>query len=167
MSETTKNLARRISLRPVDLAEDEDFLVKLYRSTRDDLEMIPLDDATKNLLIQTQYSAQKQHYAAQYPNTAHDIILLDSEKAGRLMIERDDKKILGVDLAILPEYRSLGIGTVIIEDLLKEATQTNRIFVLHVVKTNVAVRLYRRLGIEVTKDTGTHFRMEFHPQIIK
>ena len=166
MSETTENLAARISLRLVDLNEDEDFLFKLYRSTRDDLEMLPLEDAQKNVLMQMQYSAQKQQYAAQFPNAAHDIILFDSEKIGRLMMARDDKEILGVDLAILSEYRSLGVGTIIIRDLLAEAERTNRVFVLHVVKTNVAARLYQLLGIEVVADTGTHFRMEFRPKNI-
>jgi GNAT superfamily N-acetyltransferase len=155
--------AARIELLPVASADYEDFLIQLYASTRDDIEFLALDAAQKKSLLEMQYLAQKQHYAEQYPEASHDIILLDNQPVGRIIVKRSAEELLGVDLALLPEYRNLGIGTFLLKNLLNEAAQTNRIFCFHVVKTNPAVRLYIRLGCFVTEDTGMHFKMQGPP----
>lgn len=163
MSEETKNLADRIALREVELSADESFLIELYRSTREDLQQLPIADAQKNILVQMQCAAQKQHYAARFPNAAHNIILFDKEIGGRLLVDYGDRKIILVDIAILPKYRRFGIGTVLIKNLLDEAARTKRVFSLSVLKTNIAGQLYERLGLKIVEDTGTHFRMECRP----
>lgn len=160
MNDKSENLAARIALRPVVMPDDEDFLIKVYFSTREDLDALPIDVEQKNMIKRMQYEAQKNHYSDNYPNAAHDIVLFDNKEIGRLMSERKDKELLGVDLAILPEYRNLGIGTYLLQNLIDEAVNTNRVFSLHVLKNSTAIRLYTRLGMVVTGDIGTHFQME-------
>lgn len=163
MDNQTENLAARVSMRPVVMPDDENFLFEIYRSTREDLEILPMDDGQKNMILQMQYEAQKQQYAWQFPNALHRIVLLDENPIGRFIFAHETDELRAINLSLLPPYRSLGVGTILLRDLLDEAAQSNRIFSLHVEKTNRAARLYARLGLFVTEDTGTHFKMEWRP----
>lgn len=165
MNKKTENLADRIVKRPVVLADDEDFLIELYITTRDDINFLPIDPEQKRNILSMQYAAQKQQYAAQFPDSKHDIILLDGKSVGRYWTARSETEIRGIDLVILPEYRSLGIGTFLLEETLAEAARTNRAFPFHVLKTNAAaIRLYERIGCELTGETFSHFVMRFQTE---
>jgi ribosomal protein S18 acetylase RimI-like enzyme len=160
----TTNLAGRIVLRPVVLPDDEDFLIKLYFTTRDDINFLPLEEAQKKSILMMQYQAQKQQYEEQFPDSRHDIILLDGESVGRFWTMREETEIRGIDLALLPEYRNSGIGSHLLAEIFEEAAQTNRDFTFHVLKTNPAMQLYQRLGCEFTGETVSHFQMRRRPE---
>ena len=66
MDDKTKTLDERIVLRPVVMPDDEQFLIDLYYTTRDDLQMTQLDEEMKKNLSLMQYLAQKQHYTTNY-----------------------------------------------------------------------------------------------------
>lgn len=163
MSDQHIKITDRIELRPVVVPDDEDFLKDLYHTTRYDLEQLPFDEAGKRAFSLMQYTAQKNHYTEHYANASHDIVLFDAKPAGRFMIDRRADEIVGVDLSLLPGYRSLGIGSELINSVLKEAKNTDRPFVFHVQKDNHrAVELYKRLGCRFIGSTfDTHFRMEW------
>lgn len=164
MNNRSENLADRVSLRPVILPDEEEFLIRLYYTTRDDIDGAPIDEEQKKTLSLMQYMAQKQHYEIHYPDSSHDMILLDGERVGRLWTARYEKELLGIDLSILPEYRNLRIGSFLLKNLFKEAEQTNRVFNFHVLKTNAkAIRLYERLNCKFTGDTDMHFSMQWRP----
>jgi GNAT superfamily N-acetyltransferase len=117
-------------------------------------------------MVNMQYRAQKMQYDAEYADAKHDIVLFEGEPVGRLMSYRDEKEVFGIDLAILSEYRSKGIGTFIIVDvLMREATETGKAFNFSVVKTNFkAIKLYQRLGVAFTGETVSHYLMEWLPK---
>lgn len=162
MDKDTTNLAGRIELRPVVLSDEEDFLIELYYTTREDLHMTQLDEAQQREFSLMQYKLQKDHYATHYPDSTHDMILFDGERAGRFWTDRDETEILGIDLAILPEYRNAGIGTFLLQSAFDEAARTNRVFNFHVLKMNVkAIRLYERLNCKFTGETPSHFMMQW------
>src|ERR1044072_6723986 len=147
MSDETKNLADRVSFGPVFLPDEEDFLIELYYTTREDIQLAPIDEEDKRKLSLMQYGLQKEHYTTYYPDSEHDIILLDGVPVGRLWTARYETEILGIDLAIMPEYRNMKIGTYLLESLFREAAASNRDFNFHVLKLNVkAIRLYERLN---------------------
>ena len=146
--------------REVDKAHDDEFLMSVYASTRDDLKMIGMPVESLNLLIALQYRAQTEQYRLNYPAATHHIICQRDEQIGRLIVERGATEILLVDVALLPEFRNRGVGGTVVHGLIEEAEASDRTFVLHVRKMNPAVRLYKRLGCEITGDTGTHLRME-------
>lgn len=153
----------RVELRPVVMPDDEDFLKDLYFSTRDDLNLLPLEEAQKQALIAMQYSAQKQQYAVQYPNAGHDLILSGQAPIGRLLVDRAPDKIYLVDIALLPEHRGSGFGTAVMNDLVEEAENSGAVLSLHVMKTNPAARLYNRMGLAVTADDGLYLEMQKFP----
>jgi ribosomal protein S18 acetylase RimI-like enzyme len=165
MENKTTNLADRIEMRPVDMPPDEEFLIELYYTTREDIHLAEIEEEQKRVLSLMQYKAQKEHYEAKFPDSKHDIILLDGKGIGRLWTTRYEKELLGIDLAILPEFRNLGIGTFLLQNLFDEAGQTGRVFRFHVMKMNTkAIRLYERLNCKyIESDALTHFKMERQP----
>ena len=164
MNNEPKIDSARIVLRPVVLPDDEAFLIELYYTTREDIQMTPLDEEQKKNLSLMQYLAQKQHYTTHYHNAVHYIILFDGKPAGRIWTARYETEIIGIDLAIMPEYRNQKIGSKLLRDLCAEASESNRDFNIHVLKLNVnALRLYERLDFKFTGDTPTHFKMQWRP----
>jgi GNAT superfamily N-acetyltransferase len=155
------DLPRSITLRPVR-PDDAEFLREVYASTRrEELAATGWDSAQQEDFINMQFEAEHQLYPQQYPRATHEIILLDGQPIGRLMVERVEEAIRGVDIALLPEYRSAGYGGLLIRKLLDEATQTGKPFRIQVVKWNRAVRLYQRLGFVQTGESPTHLQMEW------
>ena len=151
------------TLRPVT-PDDEPFLYELYKQAHDvELPLDQMDAGQRELIWKMQFFAQQQTYSAQYPKAEDKIILVQGRRAGRLLVERTENEIRGVDIGLLPEYRSTGIGSLVIRDLMAEAEATGKPFRIQVVKTNRAARLYERLGIYKTGESGMHFSMEWPP----
>jgi GNAT superfamily N-acetyltransferase len=120
-------------LRPV-AAGDEDFLLRLYASTRaDEMALVDWSAEQKAAFLHMQLQAQTTHYRAYYPNAQYYIIQRTTTMPlGRLIIDRSADSILIVDIALLPEYRGAGIGTAIIQQLLDEAAGTHLPIILRV-----------------------------------
>jgi ribosomal protein S18 acetylase RimI-like enzyme len=160
MADNNKKLTNGVNLRPVVLPDDEDFLRELYFSTREDLRLLPLEGAQKQAFITMQYTAQKQHYAVQFPDADHELILKDGAPIGRLLVNRGPRAIYLVDISLLAECRGTGVGTTIMNDLAGEAENAGTVLSLHVMKTNPAARLYLRMGMTVTADDGLYLEMQ-------
>jgi ribosomal protein S18 acetylase RimI-like enzyme len=71
---------------------------------------------------------------------------LNEREVGRILTKRTQESVLLVDISILPEFRNRGIGTKLIKDLFREATDSAKSIRLHVLASNAARRLYERLG---------------------
>lgn len=162
--EEVSNKALNISLRLVE-PEDEAFLYEVYRSTREE-EMAAWgwDSAQQDAFLRMQFRAQQMSYQAEDEETDTDIILLETNPIGRLIVSRRANEIQLVDIALLTEYRSRGIGSLLIKDLTDEAKSAGKVLRLHVLKTNRrAKRLYERLGFKTSGESGMHFSMERTP----
>ena len=152
-----------ISLRPVT-AGDEDFLLEVYKSSRgDDLRGLGWAEDRISEFLDMQYEAQQRFYESEYKRVADEIILLAGKPAGRMIVERRDYEIRGVDLALLPEHRGAGVGAFLIAKLQEEAKRVNKPLRFQVIRFNRAVSLFERLGFVRTSETGTHFQMEWTP----
>ena len=53
-----------------------------------------------------------------FPDATYSVICVDSERAGRLIVNHADNQILIVDIALLPEFRRTGIGSGLVQRLL-------------------------------------------------
>jgi ribosomal protein S18 acetylase RimI-like enzyme len=148
-------------LRPAT-PEDEAFLRVLYGSTRTaELESARLTAAQQDALIGLQFKAQGLAYGEQYPEADHQIILVDGQPAGRLLVNRSRLEIRLVDISLLSEHRNRGIGASFIRGLQTEAETAGTPLTLHVSMLNPAIRLYQRLGFVQTGETGSHLQMEW------
>jgi ribosomal protein S18 acetylase RimI-like enzyme len=152
-----------VSFRLVQPA-DEAFLYEVYASTRaDELKAWDWDTAQQAAFLHMQFAAQQQHYAFLGAEADQCIILGDGQAIGRLIVIRDEGEIVLADIALLADYRNIGIGTQLIHGLQIEAAQTQRPLHLQVEKTNRAQQLYERLGFSVIGDAGMHWQMEWRP----
>lgn len=151
-----------VSLRPVT-EEDMPLLYQAYASTRAaEMAMVPWTDAQREAFLRMQFNAQLLHYGKFHPNSTHDIILSGAQPVGRIYVSReenDDIRIL--DVTILPEYRSRGIGTPLIRALMAEAEREGKSLSIHVESYNPSHRLFERLGFVVIEDDGVNHLMQW------
>lgn len=145
------------------MPDDDAFLQELYFTTRDDLDGIFPDEEQKRQLLLIQYKGQTLTYANQFPDASHDVIELDGEPVGRLMVSRQRDAVQCVDISLRPEMRNIGIGTIVLRDLLAESTSRGLPCVLQVLKANPARHLYERLGFTIEGDDGMRFFMKWTP----
>lgn len=135
---------------------DEPFLLEVYASTRsNDLADLDWDENQKLTFIKMQFLARERSY----PRVDSRIILLNDSPIGRILVDRNATEILLMDIALLTEYRNVGIGTILINNLMKEAASSNRPLKLHVLQTSAAVRLYERLGFYRTGFEAAYLEM--------
>jgi ribosomal protein S18 acetylase RimI-like enzyme len=154
----------RATFRPVQPG-DEPFLLKVYATTRaDELAQVPWNEAQREAFLNMQFTAQQMHYRAHHPEATHEIILFKDQPVGRVYIDRADHPIQILDITILPEYRSAGIGTPILKDLQAEAARDERPVTIYVESFNPSLRLFQRLGFSQIKDEGIYLLMEWRAE---
>ena len=151
-----------MSLRPAT-NDDEAFLLHVFASTRPEFSLLDLPESQMQALMSMQFNAQRQQYDGSYPEAENSIVLLDDHPIGRILVDRKEHGITLVDVALLPEHRNTGIGTVLLKRLLAQAVVAKKPVRLHVLKSNPALRLYERLGFSRVSDQSMYFEMIFQP----
>ncbi|HEX7295082.1 MAG TPA: GNAT family N-acetyltransferase [Pyrinomonadaceae bacterium] len=140
--------------------DDEPFLFEVYASTRDEeLAGLDWDDSQKLAFIRMQFLVRERSY----PRGDDRIILLNERAIGRMLVNRTNSAILLTDIAVLTQYRNTGIGTRLIQDLMKEAAESAKPVHLHVLETSPAVRLYERLGFSRLGTDAAYLEMKWDP----
>ena len=141
---------------------DEAFLLELYESSRgDDLRGLGWDEKRISEFLEMQYEAQQRFFDSEYKSANDQIILRVDTLLGRLMVDRREHEIRCIDVALLPEYRNAGIGTLLLRQLQEEANRGRKPLRVQIIRFNRAVNLLERLGFARTSETGTHFQMEW------
>lgn len=153
-----------ISLRPATTA-DEDFLRLVYaESRRDELDQVEWPPGQREAFLRGQFDAQAAHYMKYYPGAEYFIIEYASQPAGRLYVRRTPGEIRIMDIAINPEFRRKGIGTVLLRQLIDEGRTASQAVTIHVEKFNPALRLYERLGFQAIEERGAYWLLEWKGQ---
>ena len=144
-------------------AKDKTFLRELYFSTRYDIDRAPLDEFQKQQLKEVQFEAQYNHYKKHYSKANFDLICDGDRPIGRLYIDVRTDEVRLIDIAIVPTYRGMGIGTKYLMKCKEIALAHNLPLRLRVEPDNPALRLYRKLGFQVIADEQVNFHMEWLP----
>lgn len=151
---------------------DMPLLREIYGSTRKE----ELDNGTnwndeqKKLFIDHQFGAQHQYYQKTFLKSKYYIIEKENVSIGRLYIDFsfENEGIKIIDITLLPEWRSQGIGGSILNEILEKAAQNNRTVEIHVEVFNPAMKLYTRLGFKKISETnGIYHLMEWNPKELK
>ena len=159
------NLNDSPTLRPVT-AEDAAFLLQVYKSSRgEDLRELGWDEARIDEFLNLQYEAQHAFDHQDYVQANDQVILSAGERAGRLLVDSRENEIRCVDLALLPEFRNQGLGTLLLRRLQQEAAKARKPLRLQVIRYSRAISLFERLGFVRTSESGTHFQMEWKPNV--
>jgi len=149
-----------ISLRPFP-PDNQDFLFKLYASTRqDEISVLGWNPAQQDAFLRMQFNAQRRWYETAYGQAEHQLILVDEQPAGRILTAREGDACRLVDIALLTEYRNRGIGTQLLRDLIAKSERDKLSVVLQVFKSNPALHLYQRLGFVTTGEDSMYYQME-------
>lgn len=153
----------QLSFRPVE-EEDSRFIYSVYASTRTaELARTGWTEEQKEAFLAMQFRAQTLHYRQHYGDAEHTIIMAGGVPAGRLYIARGQEEIHIVDIALLPQWRNRGIGTALLQSLLKESSESQKPVTIHVETYNPAMTLYRRLGFCLAEDQGIYQLMKRAP----
>jgi ribosomal protein S18 acetylase RimI-like enzyme len=153
-----------ITLRPVE-EKDDSFIETVYRSTREEeLNFTNWDEYQKQVFIKMQSMAQLAEYKTKYPGAAFRVIIFKKKDAGRFYTWENENEIRLIDITILPQFRGKGIGTFLLEELIKKSDTVQKKISLHVDPANPALQLYRRLGFIHIKNNGRHYYMERNPE---
>jgi ribosomal protein S18 acetylase RimI-like enzyme len=144
---------------------DEEVLFKIYAATRmDELEVTGWTSKQKEDFIRQQFTAQHSYYQTNYNGAYFWVIEQNDKPVGRLYLhpnyEKNSMRI--IDIALLPEFRSKGIGSAILKDILNLAEQQGKKVSIHVESFNPAKSLYERLGFKQRSITnGVYHLMEY------
>jgi ribosomal protein S18 acetylase RimI-like enzyme len=157
------NLATLV-LRP-SVPEDEPFLLAVYASTRaDEMKLTGWTSLQQESFLRMQFEAQKSSYAMQYPHARCSVIEVDGKRGGRLIVERSAEQLMLVDLALLPEFRQQGIGSLLMAQLMQEARASYKAIRLHVERFSPALQWYERLGFANVDESPIYLEMLWRPR---
>lgn len=149
-----------LTTRPIQ-PDDLPLLREVYASTRaEELALTNWSDTEKQAFLQMQFDAQHRHYQQHYPDADFRIILRATRPIGRLYLARLPDEFRIIDLALLPMHRSVGIGTALLQEILREAAAAGKPVRLHVERFNPALRLYQRLGFTTVEAGQIYLLME-------
>jgi ribosomal protein S18 acetylase RimI-like enzyme len=155
--------ALAISLSPVS-SSDASFLYQTYVGTRtEEMALTGWNPEQQESFLRMQYEAQRRSYLLQLPNAEYSVIRRDEIAVGRLIVDRTPEEIHVVDIALLPEFRAQGIGSILMEAIMKEASQAAKRVRLHVERFNPALRWYERLGFGVVSAGPIYLEMVWRP----
>ncbi len=138
----------RISFRPAR-PQDFDYCANLYfagmeRSIRE----LNLDMA-----------AQTANFRQRWEVTQVRIITLDGADIGWLQSTTQGDALFLAQLFVDAPFRRQGTGTEVMNRIMDEAACAGQAVTLGVVKTNPALRLYERLGFQITHEDDRKFYM--------
>ena len=148
-------------------AEDREFLLGLYSSTREDIwnNDIRMSDDEKKEFVFMQFHLQDTHYKKYYHDAEFLIIVLNNKDIGRLYLLEMDEEFRVVDITIDPSFRSKGIGNKVMTRIIDKAVRQNKAVSIHVEKNNRALHLYHRLGFQIEGGTEVYHLMKYRSKL--
>lgn len=106
---------------------------------------------------------QQALFRRDFDPSCSQIVVVDGEDAGVLVLEKRDDEWFLANIQIAPAHQSRGLGARLIGTLLAEARAAGLPVTLQVLTVNRARRLYERLGFVTTGLTETHVLMRAVP----
>jgi ribosomal protein S18 acetylase RimI-like enzyme len=89
-----------------------------------------------------------------------NIVEIDLHKVGVMRVDEHPTHMHIDQLFLLPEYQNRGIGTKLVQDVLRSAQVKNLSVKLWVFQVNPARRLYQRLGFQVVEQTSASLHLQ-------
>lgn len=90
-------------------------------------------------------------------------IVRDGETVGTIAIDEEADHVRIGEFYIAPRFQRQGIGTRVLEPILRDADARKRPVRLECLRWNPAFSLYERHGFRVVRETDAHYFMERPP----
>jgi ribosomal protein S18 acetylase RimI-like enzyme len=132
---------------------DQAFLMQLFAACS------PLTGILPEAMVAQQAAQQAAAYRATFPDAMSVIAELDGQPAGRLLIAWDQDGCSScVDIAVLPQHQSAGLGGAMLRAWIAVADGLGQPCSLEVNSDNRAQALYHRLGFR-DAEPSDHYRV--------
>jgi len=153
-----------LRLRP-ETAADAAFLFALHESVKGaELALMPVADPIRRQLLDMQFRAMIMSYRSGFPAGRFEVITLNEAPIGRLITDSDQGRFHIVYIALLPEWRNRGIGTVLMTSVLDQPRRGGTTCEATVALDNLAsLRLWSRLGFTERERNSTDLVLEWRP----
>ena len=155
------NLGNRSYLEAV-VATDDAFVYDVFCTTwESEVAALPNPNLARHVL-RIQHIAQERRFAARYPHHERFVVRHEGRSVGRLYALETPDTLHLIDLTLMPEHRSHGLGTAIVRDLLGYARERGLTVSLQVPRQNLrATDLFASLGFALTDvdDLDNHFAL--------
>jgi ribosomal protein S18 acetylase RimI-like enzyme len=142
--------------------------IELKRATPGDFDMalnlylVTMKPLTAELMTWDE-NKQSAGFAEQWNVNNVQIITLEGQSVGWVQAAETASEIFLQQLFVSPEYQGRGIGSKVLQTLLRHWKKTGKPVVLTVLKNNPARRLYERYGFTVVGEVGVKLRMSRTP----
>ena len=141
----------QITLRTASAA-DEGFLVQLRRVTMYQV-------VTNHFL----WDDEAQHQRVMLNYESARVIRMGNLEIGLFKVVYSASEVHLSQIQLMPKYQGMGIGTKLISVLQTGCTQTKMPITLHVFRSNPALRLYLKLGFNITSSDADGHMMQWSP----
>ena len=103
---------------------------------------------------------QREYFEKKFDPANRQIIEMDGQDAGVVVVEQRDQEVYLGLIEILPAFQERGTGTAIVQEIIRDAHHAGLPVSLHVLKSNIPARkLYERLGFTVVQEEEIRFKM--------
>jgi ribosomal protein S18 acetylase RimI-like enzyme len=142
---------------------DADFLFALYESVKGpEMAAVAVDDRMKHQLLRMQFKAMTLGYRTAFPAARYDLILLNEEPIGRLILDIEPSRTHIVYIALLPQWRNRRIAEALMTSVLAEPRRLGSLCEATVARDNTAsLRLWNKLGFEERERVSMDVIMEW------
>ncbi|MCP1728646.1 GNAT superfamily N-acetyltransferase [Natronospira proteinivora] len=146
---------------PLPDEQDWQTLQAIYASTREtELAHVPWPESQKAEFLAMQFKAQHADYSRNRPDAVFALLEKEGEAVGRLYLDWADNDCRIVDIALLPGWRSQGLGGAVLDCLAAQAETQGYSLSIHVEKHNPARRLYQGKGFELQSSGAVYDLMQ-------
>lgn len=137
-----------------------DFIKHLYATSRaDEMSHSGWPPLQIEAFLKMQFHAQHIYYQEHFAGSDFLIVEVEGQPVGRIYTWFGKTCVTLIDIALLPEFQKHGIGSGLLEDLLRRADESELPIELSVEPYNPALKLYERFGFRVINQTGVYLRM--------
>ena len=113
-------------------ADDDAFLYDVFCTTWEhEAAALPNRNLVQHFL-RIQYTAQGRKFAQRFPGHERWVVLHGDQPAGRFFLHRATSILHIVELTLLPQFRSLGIGSALLRGVMDEAAAAGQTVSLRV-----------------------------------
>ena len=142
-------------------AADEEFLFEVFCKVHEgQFASLQVPAGQKAQLLKLQFAAREQQYRHQFPDADFDLVLREGIPIGNFYAQRGPNHYVLIDVSLLPEQRSAGIGAALVRELIAQAHTAGKPLRAHVLRQNPAWRLWQRLGFRMIGDDGVYLEIE-------
>jgi GNAT superfamily N-acetyltransferase len=104
--------------------------------------------------------AQRKRLARDFSESRPEIVSVDGVDAGIWLVLREPRRLVLSKIFLLPEFQRRGIGSSLLDRLIREAEEVGLPIHLRLLKVNPALSLYERKGFKVVRREDPYVYME-------